>query len=650
MKMSDWLSNIIDRFRNQESNFIFVHDYDLLLSEETILNELTKLGYDVIHYEDSIAFRYLYEQQYRGKEKTYKLLVFTNDESQLPYEFQKMALTIKLNIKTIFPKFSARIIRQLNRDDFDKLYEVHAKYQGTPTDSETLEYLVKHFYKIPYELIESEAGLYKILLLVYYGKNELPKIIQNHLLERWRQIPAFHSLPLNKLLASSASFYQYLEQKWAELIQKVSSVKKVQINESNNDYKSHPFANHDVRRLINDLFLEGILNKVKVEYTENIPDWMYFGIEELDKNEVAANKLEHIKKKILDKLPQIDRYKDWVLLAELLAEYKHISFNQENESYIQECEDLFCNVNRTFETWMLTKYHTLTSLPPYPKAKLVHHIPQVICNERKNNEKVALLVLDGMSYSQWRLIRQFLKGKNFLLEEHGVFAWVPTLTSVSRQAIFSGNIPLAFSQTIQTTSSEEKLWKTFWGNHGVLKQYVRYQKGLGKGNYERKGINAFSSPSIKIYGAVIDIIDQFSHHAVLGEKGIVANILMWLESNYLNQMLTDLIDAGFTVFLTSDHGNTQAKGIGRLSEGVLVDQKGERVRVYRDETIYQDSAARIPSIKWPNTGLPDDYFVLLAKYRQAFVNKGEDIVTHGGISIEEVIVPFVKVERKKEVN
>src|SRR5699024_10996079 len=105
----------------------------------------------------------------------------------------------------------------------------------------------------------------------------------------------------------------------------------------------------------------------------------------------------------------------------------------------------------------------------------------------------------------------------------------------------------------------------------------------------------------------------------------------------------DLINHRFTIYLTSDHGNTNASGIGRVSEGVLVDQKGERVRVYSDETIYEDSVAHLPGTKWSNIGLPEQYYVLLAPYGQAFTPKGWRTVTHGGISIEEVIVPFIKV-------
>lgn len=49
------------------------------------------------------------------------------------------------------------------------------------------------------------------------------------------------------------------------------------------------------------------------------------------------------------------------------------------------------------------------------------------------------------------------------------------------------------------------------------------------------------------------------------------------------------------------------------------------------------------AICWPGFGLPQGYSVLLAGGRSAFVSEGEEVVSHGGISLEEVVVPFVRI-------
>ena len=101
------------------------------------------------------------------------------------------------------------------------------------------------------------------------------------------------------------------------------------------------------------------------------------------------------------------------------------------------------------------------------------------------------------------------------------------------------------------------------------------------------------------------------------------------------------------MWLTSDHGNIECQGKGRPSEGVIAETRGERVRVY-PTTELRDSVVKTLSfgIKWNPIGLPPNYFPLVAEGSDAFVKEGENIVAHGGISMEEVIVPLVIFEKR----
>jgi len=68
--------------------------------------------------------------------------------------------------------------------------------------------------------------------------------------------------------------------------------------------------------------------------------------------------------------------------------------------------------------------------------------------------------------------------------------------------------------------------------------------------------------------------------------------------------------------------------------------------VYPTELLRKQVKEKFPeAIVWPPLGLPGDYLALLAPDRLAFVKKDEKVVAHGGVSLEEVIVPFVRVER-----
>ncbi|MBT4399762.1 MAG: BREX-3 system phosphatase PglZ, partial [Bacteroidetes bacterium] len=115
------------------------------------------------------------------------------------------------------------------------------------------------------------------------------------------------------------------------------------------------------------------------------------------------------------------------------------------------------------------------------------------------------------------------------------------------------------------------------------------------------------------------------------------------EKGFLSSLITDLLDLDFDVWLTSDHGNIECQGKGRPAEGVIAETRGERVRVYPTQELRsQVSESFSFAHKWEPIGLPSEYFPLVISDREAFVTKGETIVGHGGISLEEVIVPLIK--------
>ena len=88
-------------------------------------------------------------------------------------------------------------------------------------------------------------------------------------------------------------------------------------------------------------------------------------------------------------------------------------------------------------------------------------------------------------------------------------------------------------------------------------------------------------------------------------------------------------------------------GTGKLMTGEL-SEGGERVHRF-SEAIHRDNVhTKCPgAVAWPSAaGLPEDYLPLIANLDSGFINPGTVAVTHGGLTIEEVIVPFVRVSRR----
>jgi len=237
--------------------------------------------------------------------------------------------------------------------------------------------------------------------------------------------------------------------------------------------------------------------------------------------------------------------------------------------------------------------------------------------------------------------------RHIQFQENGVFAWIPTITSLSRQAAFSGKMPMYFGNSIHTTNKEPKLWEQFWMDHGLKANQTGFLKNLGTSASFAQIEELMDRPHLMAAGLVINTVDDIMHGMQLGTAGMHSQVRQWGEEGFLRRVIELLTDNEFDVFLSSDHGNVGATGFGYPNEGVLADTKGERVRIYSDDILRNQVSDKFPeSIKWPQIGLPENYFPLLAPNRKAFILDNKRTVAHGGASLEEVIVPFVHISKK----
>ena len=233
-------------------------------------------------------------------------------------------------------------------------------------------------------------------------------------------------------------------------------------------------------------------------------------------------------------------------------------------------------------------------------------------------------------------------------QDSTAFAWVPTLTSVTRQSIFAGEPPLYFPDSIVTTSKERSHWQRFWEDQNVQRSGVELVTNLQSPTDPRLE-EALANPRLSVLGIVWNKVDDIMHGMMMQTAGMHSQVRLWATQGHLQQLIGRLQHEGFAVYLTADHGNVTATGIGNPREGVLVETRGKRARVYDRAEFREEVAAKFPdSIRWPNQGLPPSRHVLLSGDLKAFTDAGDEIVAHGGIALEEVMVPFVAITREGE--
>ena len=117
-----------------------------------------------------------------------------------------------------------------------------------------------------------------------------------------------------------------------------------------------------------------------------------------------------------------------------------------------------------------------------------------------------------------------------------------------------------------------------------------------------------------VAGIVVDMIDEIVHGATLGKRGIApARLRSGADTGFVERLFCLLAEHGYRIYLTADHGNVEAEGIGRLSQGVVSELRGERVRTYRSDALAASVPEDIDAFRFDLAGLPSG---LLAAIRR----------------------------------
>jgi len=662
--MSSWRDAILNDFVPNVSKLTVVADPDCLLTEEKLALELRRRGFDLIEFSDQVEFRYAYESKYRiiwdrgGHTDLVVVLRLQDAELEsLPYDLLQTGRKLSFNLGDLFPNMSYPVIEKLHRSLLDALFVAQRKSPPDRMgDNATKDFILRHVFGIAAELVANEVELLRSLLRLHYGKLQIPLLLAERLIQVLNGHDGFNDWPLSEIVPDDGAFFAFLQERWPRFLSNYGSAD--QVREDTSDYGFQypgpidlPFEHQDVKVYIDNLFLEGKLTPVVAPHIKvDSGSWLRSGITTLGVNDDEL-RIARLFSVIENHVPGVEaRHTDWIIFATRWAELSALVHCFHSPSHQSHLREISRKVNATFSHWLSIHYPTLINLPPTNPA-MVHHVPRHLARDIEGSchKRVALIVVDGLSLDQWVTVRKHLEThiQEIVIQESSTFAWIPTLTSVSRQSIFSGKPPMYFSQTIHSTEAESTLWQQFWLSNGLSKHEIVFRRGLGQGNYKDDFSSLNLSDRTKVIGLVIDTVDKIMHGMQLGSRGMHNQIRQWMEQGYLVSTISELLDLGFDVSLTSDHGNTECVGYGRPSEGAIAELRGLRARVYpthelrsRVATIY--TFAR----EWQPFGLPENYYPLLVSGHEAFGVTAETYVGHGGISIDEVIVPWVKLKKR----
>lgn len=661
-----WRDEILKQFTPQVSRLTLAADPDGLLLEEGVLAGIRERGFELIPFDDHVAFRFAYESKYRARwdqgEATDLVVVLragAQDLRLLPFDLLQAGRQLTFSLGELFPNLSYPVVEHLDRGDLDALYRAQTRFAPGPLgDNATKDFVLRHVFEMAPEVIRELSDLLRALLRRHYRNLRIPRILEERFIQILEREGCFAGWPLGDIVPSRWAFFAFLQERWPVFLETTVAQADNKVQEAKVSYGFRftgpaelPFGHDDVRVYIDNLFLEGHLRPVDHHESKKLAkSWAAVGVR-YDPQADRVRRFRGLLEVVEGSIPREEgRHSDWLALARRWAEVGALPHSEGpvfEPGLLDRMRRVQEQIEKRFTNWMIGRYPGLHNQPAMPPVML-HHLPRHLARRLTADRvaKVALVVVDGLSLEQWVTIREELAlgpPPGFEMQEGAVLAWVPTLTSVSRQALFAGKVPLLFERTIYSTQREPDLWRQFWLEQGLLANQVGYLKGLGDGPLTQLEELA-TQPRTRTVGLVVDKIDRIMHGMELGATGMHNQVRQWAREGYLGDLLNLLLRNGFEVHITSDHGNIEATGIGRPTEGAAAEVRGERARVYPNDLLRRSVKEKFPqSIEWPTLGLPDDYRPLLASHREAFVNRGERIVGHGSIAIEEVVVPHVQI-------
>lgn len=383
-------------------------------------------------------------------------------------------------------------------------------------------------------------------------------------------------------------------------------------------------------------------------------------------SEKTASSYQQEFRKISMDLTMVNSYQEWI---ELYKKLIHWELELENindsgmleilESQKSEANTLFFKfIKKNYQDWLMshdspTFSHTLF------KDYVVPHL---------NDENSLLwIVIDNLRYDQYRVIEPLINNHYKKDEEHSYFSILPTATQYARNAIFSGMMP----------SEMEKRYPRYWKNdtddggknmfeNEFLSEQIRrmnlkinheYYKIISLKDGKDLANNYNGTKQNDLTVVVYNFVDMLSHSKTEMEvikelagddKAYRSLTLSWFKNSPLFEIVQKAQQLGQKLIITTDHGTINCKHpskvIGDKNISSNLRYKTGRSLSYENKDVYSVRNPKdifLPSITFnsPFVFAKEDLFFAYPNNYNHFVKYYKNTYQHGGVSLEEMIIP-----------
>lgn len=379
-------------------------------------------------------------------------------------------------------------------------------------------------------------------------------------------------------------------------------------------------------------------------------------------------------RKISEDLSIVNDVKGWVALYKKILHWELELEQTDNADMLEILKGQQLEANGLFFKFIQKNYKSW--IQNSSEAPLLSHdlMKKLVFPEVSKKQKTLLVVIDNLRYDQYKVIEKTILTLYKKEKEHAYFSILPTATQYARNALFSGLLPNEMSKLHPDLwkNDEDEGGMNLYESEFLEAQIKRLRLNIDHQYFKVNSLKASKTIQQQLKTAnnkdltvlVYNFVDMLSHaktevevikELARNDQAFRATTKSWFANSPLFEMIKQTSTMGMKLVLTTDHGTINvhqpSKVIGDRKISSNLRYKTGKSLTFESKEVYHEKKPNdigLPPLHMSSSYIfaKENYFFAYPNNFNHFVNYYRNTYQHGGISMEEVIIPFAIFEPK----